>query len=58
MPKSPFISFAPFKPDRPYLALLSYLPLRHFRAIPNFFRYTTQMQRRLKTTPSVVGCAF
>jgi len=58
MPKTSWISFAPARPDTTYLALLSYLPLRHFRAIPKFFRYTTQTQRQLMTTPGIVGYAL
>ena len=58
MPKTSWISFAPTKPDATYLALLSYLPLRHFRAIPKFFRYAAQTQRQLKTTHGIIGYAL
>lgn len=42
-------------PGREYLALISYLPLRHFRAIPKFFRFSLQTQRQLKTAPGLIG---
>ena len=38
-----------------YLALISYLPLKHFRAIPNFLRFTTEIRRQLRTTPGLIG---
>ena len=58
MPKTPWISFAPTRPGATYLALLSYFPLRHFRAIPKFFRYTAQTQSQLKATPGIIGYAL
>jgi len=54
MPKTSWISFAPTKPDATYLALLSYLPLRHFRAIPKFFRYARKLNANSK--PRVHHC--
>ena len=38
-----------------YLALISYLPLKHFRAIPNFFRFSFEIQRQLRTAPGLIG---
>jgi len=38
-----------------YLALISFLPVRHFRAIPKFFRLTSEIQRQLRTAPGLVG---
>jgi len=38
-----------------YLALISYLPLKHFRAIPNFFRFTSEIRRQLRTAPGLIG---
>ena len=52
---SSWITFAPPDSNREYLALLSYLPLNKYRAVPNFFRYSFQVQRQLRTTPGVVG---
>jgi heme-degrading monooxygenase HmoA len=34
---------------------LSYLPLNKYRAIPDFIRYSFQVQKQLRTTPGVVG---
>ncbi|SRR5258707_593190 len=42
-------------PGSRYLALISYLPLRHFRAIPKFFRYTFEIQRQLRTSSGLIG---
>lgn len=58
MPASPWIRFAEPEPGREYLALISYLPLLHYRALPNFFRYTFQTQRQLKTSPGLIGYAM
>jgi hypothetical protein len=38
-----------------YLALISFLPVRHFRAIPKFFRLTSAIQRQLRTAPGLIG---
>ena len=38
-----------------YLALISYLPLKHFRAIPNFFLFTSEIRRQLRTAPGLIG---
>ncbi len=38
-----------------YLALVSYLPLKHFRALPKFFRFTFEIQRQLQSTPGLIG---
>jgi hypothetical protein len=37
------------------LALISYLPLKHFRALPKFFRCTIEIQRQLRTSPGLIG---
>lgn len=55
MPTIPWINISPPAPGKIYLALISYLPLRHFRAIPDFFRFTIQIRRQLKITPGVIG---
>jgi len=45
MPVIPWkMAEAPVAGNR-YLALISYLPLKHFRAIPNFFRFTSEIRR-------------
>jgi hypothetical protein len=38
-----------------YLALISYLPLKHFRAVPKFFQCTFEIQRQLRTSPGLIG---
>src|SRR5262249_2775479 len=55
MPTTPWKSFSSPEPGREYLALLSYLPLRHFRAIPKFFRFTFETQRQLNTAAGLIG---
>lgn len=55
MPKVPWIGISSPAPGREYLALISYLPLRHFRAIPSFFRFTFQTQAQLKMATGLVG---
>ena len=54
---SPWKTLAPRDPSREYLALLSYLPLKKYRTIPRFFRFTLEIQKQLRTTPGVVGYA-
>ena len=58
MPVSPWFTRTPPALDREYLALISYLPLRHFRAIPKFFRYTVETMRQLKTAHGLLGYAL
>ncbi|HWZ97664.1 MAG TPA: DUF3291 domain-containing protein [Candidatus Dormibacteraeota bacterium] len=55
MPIVPWTAISSAVADREYLALISYLPLRHFRAIPNFFRFTVQIRSQLKTTQGLIG---
>jgi hypothetical protein len=42
-------------PGNRYLALLSYLPLKHFRAIPSFLRFTFETQRQLRNSQGLIG---
>ena len=51
----PWITFARVDAHREYLALLSYLPLNKYRAIPGFFRFLFQIQKQLRATPGVIG---
>jgi hypothetical protein len=48
-------SFAPFDPGREYLAQLSYLPLNSYRALPRFFRYTSQIEQQLAGSRGLLG---
>jgi hypothetical protein len=52
---TPWFSRAPAQPGCSYLALVSFLPLRHFRAIPQFFKYTFETQRQLRTAAGLIG---
>lgn len=52
---SPWTTFAPTDSNREYFALLSYLPLNKYRAIPSCFRFSIQIQKQLGGTPGVLG---
>jgi len=52
---SPWITFAPADANREYLALLSYLPLNKYSALPSFFRFSFQVQKQLRATHGVIG---
>ena len=58
MPKSPWLRFAEPVPGRQYLALISYLPLLYYRALPKFFRYAVKTRRQLKASPGLIGYAM
>jgi heme-degrading monooxygenase HmoA len=58
MPALPWKSFAPPENDREYSALLTYLPLKRWRAIPKFMRYTSQIQRQLADSEGLIGYAL
>jgi hypothetical protein len=55
MPVTPWIAQEAPSPGEPYLALISYLPLKHFRAIPRFFRFTLETRRQLQNSPGLIG---
>jgi len=44
--------------DREYLALVSYLPLKRFRMIPRFLRYSGVIARQLEGTSRLLGFSF
>jgi len=52
---SPWVKFAAPETDGEYIALLSHLPLNKYRAIPGFLRFSSQIQKQLRTTPGVIG---
>jgi quinol monooxygenase YgiN len=52
---SPWFTFVPPDANRDYVALLSYLPLNKYRAIPAFLRFSFQIQKQLRGTPGVIG---
>jgi hypothetical protein len=55
MPASPWRTLRTPSPDREYLALLSYLPLKSFWRLPPFFLYTLQVMKQLSASKGVVG---
>lgn len=48
-------TLAPADKNREYIALLSYLPLKRYRAIPRFLQFSFQIQKQLRDTPGVIG---
>ena len=55
MPASPWRTFGSPEPEREYVALLSYLPLKSYRRIPIFFFYTAQVTKQLASAEGVLG---
>jgi hypothetical protein len=55
MPASPWRTFGSLEPDRDYVALLSYLPLKSYWRIPVFFFYTAQVTKQLASAEDMLG---
>lgn len=55
MPALPWKSFAAPEDGKEYAAMLSYLPLNKFRALPKFMRYTSQIRRQLAGSEGLIG---
>lgn len=55
MPVAPWKTCEPPSPEKRYVALISYLPLKHFRAIPKFFLFTFEIMRQLRNSPGLIG---
>ena len=55
MNPSKWKSFASADADREYLALLSFLPLKRYRMIPRFIKYTSEIERQLSESRGLVG---
>lgn len=55
MPALPWRTFLAPEPGREYLALLSFLPLKHYRTVPKFFWLTIQTQRQLSKSKGLLG---
>ncbi len=51
-------SFTLADDDREYLSLLSYLPLKSYRAVPKFLKYTKATERQLSQSKGLVGYAL
>jgi hypothetical protein len=52
---TPWIKFATPDMNREYFALLSYLPLNKYRAIPAFLKFSFQVQKQLSAAPGIIG---
>jgi len=52
---SPWFTFGAADANCEYLALLSYLPLNKYSAVPGFFRFSIQIQKQLRSTPGIIG---
>ena len=52
---TPWKTLSPTDEQRQYIALLSYLPLKQYRAIPRFIQFSLQIQKQLRGTPGVIG---
>jgi hypothetical protein len=55
MPVTPWMKREIPEPGDRYLAFISYLPLKHFRAVPKLFRFSLETQRQLRTSPGLIG---
>ena len=55
MPASPWRTFGSPEPEREYVALLSYLPLKSYWRIPHFFLYTAQVVKQLASAEGMLG---
>jgi hypothetical protein len=55
MPVIPWKMAEPPESGSRYLALISYLPLAHYRALPKFFRFARETLFQLRTTPGLIG---
>ena len=51
----PWKSFGLPEGDKEYRAMLSYLPLNKWRALPKFVRYTYQIRRQLADSEGLIG---
>lgn len=52
---NPWRMFRAADPSREYLALLSELPLKRFRDVGLFLRYSARIQKQLRTTEGILG---
>jgi hypothetical protein len=55
MPASPWRTFGSPEPEREYVALLSYLPLKSYWRIPLCFFYTMQVVKQLASAEGMLG---
>jgi hypothetical protein len=55
MPVTPWKTCEPPIPGASYLALLSYLPLKHLRAVPKFLQFSYETMSQLRSSPGLIG---
>ncbi len=55
MPASPWRTFGSPDPNRDFIALLSYLPLKSYWRVPSFFLYTAQVVKQLASAQGLLG---
>ncbi|HKS76446.1 MAG TPA: hypothetical protein VJQ82_24745 [Terriglobales bacterium] len=55
MPPLPWKTLTAPIQDKEYVALLSFLPLKHYRTIPLFFWLTFKTQQQLKKAKGLIG---
>ena len=55
MAEFPWQSHSPAAPERDYVALLSYLPLKTGWSIPRLLLYNARIRRQLRTSAGLVG---
>jgi len=56
MPKLPWASSsASVEPDRKYLVMASFLPLKHFSTTVRFMRHVQAIRRQLRGTEGLIG---
>jgi hypothetical protein len=58
MPPMPWKTFSKPAEGREYVALLTYLPLKHFRTLPQFMLLTFQTRRQLARSKGLLGYAL
>lgn len=51
----PWTALSNVDANREYQALLSYLPLKTYFAIPRFVLFSVQIQKQLRAAPGVIG---
>jgi hypothetical protein len=55
MPALPWRTFLAPDPAREYLALLSFLPLKHYRKVPKFLWLSYETHRQLTRSKGLIG---
>ena len=55
MPVKPWVTYRRPEPNREYLAILSELPLRRLRSLPEFFGYVWRVGTQLKQSSGLIG---